>query len=188
MVATVIARDVLGLKVVQSGSIAGDHDRSKQVPEAAADFTTLVRDVQGYALYSTLRELFEERRKGTFKDDSKGGLEFSSKEMEWSAERFHKLLTERTEAVSLSLWRIMGLTKVLRRLLIDAEERQDWWPARANLGKRLQSLCDWLEREIGLDRIQNFKAEAFKGAHKDFFNFLPAVKAGLQDFHARRPQ
>jgi glycosyltransferase involved in cell wall biosynthesis/SAM-dependent methyltransferase len=182
MVATIIARDVLGLKVVQSDSIAGDHDRSKVVPEAAADFATLVRDVQGYALYSTLRELFEERRKGTFKDNSTGGLEFSMTEMEWSAERFHKLLTERTEAVSLSLWRIMGLTKVLRRLLKDAEQRQAWWPARANLGNHLQSLCDWLEREIGFDRIQKFKDEVFKVTQKDWCNFLAAFKAGLERF------
>ena len=187
--------------------IALYHNRSR-VPPGDLDVERIVDDVRGYATFSALQDTLEATSEGTPEDiieDAPGvftapdglGIDLAEGAIERFVYLVRKYLQERLAAFRLSFYRILGLKRVLRRLVDDEEI---WWreeryrDARA----RLRTFCDRLDRfytmEV-LNRIER-EAETLQGpqirefldqlpkeieAHRNRLSKSPALERGIED-------
>jgi hypothetical protein len=174
MVATILSKECGKLKAVRSWSVSGLHDR-KQNADGQGDFGPLVADVQGYALYSTLHKLFEDRRQHDTADCA-AVLDFSQEEVESTARLFQKLLQERTEALTLSFWRARGLAKTLRRLCAAGKSNGKWWCLQTDLVRHVLQLCDRVEAMFTAANVEDFRKKVFKLGKSDWREFLASLK------------
>ena len=186
MVATILGKACGQLKVVRSWSISGQHDR-KHNTQGKADFDPLVADVQGFALYSALRELFEQRKKTAAKQ-TVAVLDFSAEEVEATAHLFQKYLEERTEAITLSFWRSRGIAKALRRLCAAAKNNGKWWGQQPDLIAHVLKLCDWVENVFAPASVEDFRQRVVKLGPADWRDFLAGLKSRALRFEVKLKQ
>ena len=178
--------------------IALYHNRSR-VPPGELDVDRVVDDVRGYATFSALQDTIEAPvdASGAFTEMDGLGIDLAEEAIERFTVLVHKYLEERLAAFRLSFYRILGLKRVLRRLVDDEDI---WWreeryrDARA----RLRTFCDRLDRfytmEV-LNRIER-EAEALQGpqirefldqlpkeieAHRNRLSKSPALERGIED-------
>ena len=179
--------------------IALYHDRSR-VPPGKLDVERIVDDVRGYATFSALQDTLEttpEDAPGVFTAPDGLGIDPA----EGSSDRFtglvRKYLEERLAAFRLSFYRVLGLKRVLRRLVDDEEV---WWreeryrTARA----RLRTFCDRLDRYYKMEVLSSIEREAKAleaprirafldqlpkeiEAHRSRLSKSPALARGIED-------
>ena len=179
--------------------IALYHDRSR-VPPGELDVERIVDDVRGYATFSALQDTLEttpEDVPGVFTAPDGLGIDPA----EGSSDRFtglvRKYLEERLAAFRLSFYRVLGLKRVLRRLVDDEEV---WWreeryrTARA----RLRTFCNRLDRYYTMEVLSSIEREARAleaprirafldqlpkeiEAHRSRLSKSPALARGIED-------
>lgn len=122
MIWALLNRYAGGRRIV-SATLPVRHDRSDE-PPVGLDFTRLLPDIRGYALYSALEDVLVRRRERRLRDgvgaEQPDDLKFREADLEYAVARFRKYLTERTAALILSCWRIQGLCKAIARLATPA--------------------------------------------------------------------
>ena len=158
-----------GRRVV-SLSFALYHDRS-HAPVGALDVERIVDDVRGYAMFSALRDT-----PGAFATADDRGIALATGEIEGLTALVRKYLEERLAAFRLSFHRIVGLKRVLRRLVNDEEV---WWKGEWHRCARMRFLefCDRLDRSYTkevLDRIERESKELGPLEIREFLDRLPA--------------
>lgn len=118
---------------VEAAPFAVYHDRSDaDVSEVAV--ATLVDDVRGYALYSTLADAVR----------AWPGLDGPHDEMSLLArDRYQKYLVERTAAFVLSFHRARGAARAVRRLLADPD---GWWSTDPRVRPHAEGLSAFADR------------------------------------------
>jgi GT2 family glycosyltransferase/SAM-dependent methyltransferase len=117
---------------LEEATFAVFHDRSG-VDERELDVLSLIDDIRGYALYSTLRDLMERwpRLEGV-----------SDEAALFARDRYQKYLVERLAAFVLSFHRARGAARSVRACAVDASA---WWqtePAAQAQAARLAALAD----------------------------------------------
>ena len=173
--------------------IALYHDRSR-VPPGELDVERIVDDVRGYAMFSALQDLLDGSREqperrgrhrrlqvaledtpGVFTTPDGLGIELAEGAIRRFADLVHKYLEERLAAFRLSFYRILGLKRVLRRLVDDEEV---WWKEERyrDVGTRLRTFCDRLDRSYTMEVLNRIEREA-KALHdpqiREFLDQLP---------------
>ena len=157
--------------------IALYHDRSRVLP-GKLDVERIVDDVRGYATFSALQDVLDDARgqpesKGRHRrlrdapEDTPGefttpdglGIELAEGAIERFTDLVHKYLEERLAAFRLSFYRILGLKRVLRRLVDDEEAwwREEWY---RNAGTRLRTFCDRLDRYYTMEVLNRIERES----------------------------
>ncbi|HET9625556.1 MAG TPA: glycosyltransferase [Kofleriaceae bacterium] len=128
---------------IEEADFAVFHDRSN-LDEHALDVPSLVDDIRGYALYSTLRDLTERWP----------GLQDTSDEASlFARERYQKYLGERLAAFVLSFHRARGAARTVRACAMDPDA---WWsaePAAAQLAAFADRVLTQLEPRV-VERVQ----------------------------------
>ena len=192
MIWTLLQERCFGRRVA-TVPIALYHDRSR-VPPGELDVKRIVDDVRGYAMFSALQDLLDDargqpERKGRHRklqvavEDTPGeftvtdglGIELAEGAIERFADRVHKYLEERLAAFRLSFHRILGLKRVLRRLVDDKEVW--WWEEQyRNARTRLRTFCDRLDRSYTMEVLNRIERES-KALHdpriREFLDHLP---------------
>ena len=120
---------------VEAAPFAVYHDRS-DADASDLDVATLVDDVRGYALYSTLADAV----------CTWPGLEGPHDEMSlFARERYQKYLVERTAAFVLSFHRAHGAARAVRRMLAEPEA---WWNADPQMRAHAEGLTAFADRVL----------------------------------------
>ena len=214
MIWTLLQERCFGRRVA-TVPIALYHDRSR-VPPGELDVERIVDDVRGYATFSALQDVLDDARgqpesKGRHRkpqvavEDTPGvftvtdglGIELAEGAIERFAELVHKYLEERLAAFRLSFHRILGLKRVLRRLVDDEEV---WWREEQyrDAGTRLRKFCDRLDRYYTMEVLNRIEREAKAlqeprirefldqlpkeiEAHRNRLSKFPALARGIED-------
>ena len=150
------------------------------------DFTTMELDLLGYAFYSSLRDLLEQKAEQLSKKEnpSRGRnlLMFSDEEIERALELYRMYLAERLAAFELNIIRIKGLVSALKPFCqaTENENRGLWW---------LRSL-DIREDTIALRKFVEAVESIFTDAQfNEFKERVGQVDArAIEDFLRRLPQ
>lgn len=122
---------------VEAVPFAVYHDRS-DADAGELDVATLVDDIRGYALYSTLADAVR----------AWPGLDGPRDEMSlFARERYQKYLVERTAAFVLSFHRAHGAARAVQRALADPHA---WWNADPQMRGRAGGLTAFADRILGV--------------------------------------
>ena len=195
--------------------IALYHDRSRVLP-GKLDVERIVDDVRGYAMFSALQDLLDDARgqserkgrhrrlqvalegtPGVFATPDGVGIELAERVIERFVDLVHKYLEERLAAFRLSFYRVLGLKRVLRRLVDDEEV---WWKEERDrdAGTRLRTFCDRLDRSYTMEVLNRIEREAKAlhdpqirvfldqlpkeiEAHRNRLSKSPALARGIED-------
>ena len=120
-----------GCKVV-SAPLPIRQDRGT-VNTISPDFETLIQDIQGYALYSSLHDVFlrktQERQRDGKRPDSHRLLKLDDEDQVDALRRYAKYIRERSRSFELSFLRITGVVCGLRHFCDPkfAGAKQAWW-------------------------------------------------------------
>jgi len=137
---------------VEEAPFAVFHDRS-DLDEGGFDVPSLVDDIRGYALYSTLSDLVKRWPTLDQLPDEAGLL---------ARDRYQKYLVERSAAFVLSFHRARGAARVVRAM---ATAPDAWWQAESEARNQAVRLVAFAERVLALlepdlvERIQTAIAE-----------------------------
>ena len=214
MIWTLLQERCFGRRVA-TVPIALYHDRSRVLP-GKLDIERIVDDVRGYATFSALQDVLDDARgqpesKGRHRklqvaiEDTPGvftvtdglGIGLTERMIERFAELVHKYLEERLAAFRLSFHRILGLKRILRRLVDDEEI---WWREERyrNAGTRLRTFCDRLDRYYTMEVLNSIERDARAlqdpqirefldqlpkeiEAHRNRLSKFPALARGIED-------
>jgi glycosyltransferase involved in cell wall biosynthesis/SAM-dependent methyltransferase len=148
------------------------------------DFQTMELDLWGFAFYSSLRDLLEQKAERLERagSPSRGRhlLTFSGEEIGQAVDLFRNHLARRLAAYELNFIRIMGLVSALKPLCQPAgdEEGAPWWIRRADFREDASTLRRFLaalESTFTASRLQEFKDRVSRvdaGAIEDFLGRL----------------
>ena len=179
--------------------IALYHDRSR-VPPGELDIERIVDDVRGYATFSALQDTLEttpEDAPGVFTAPGGLGIDLAEGSIERFTDLVRKYLEERLAAFRLSFYRVLGLKRILRRLVDDEEV---WWREERyrNARARLRTFCDCLDRFYTMEVLSSIECEARAleapqirefldqlpkeiEAHRSRLSKSPALARGIED-------
>ncbi len=131
MVWSLLNRFVGGCKIVKA-PLPIRHDRGA-VTSPKPDFKTLAQDIRGFALYSSLHDVFVQkgqRRQREGKNPyGRDNLGFNDDDIARATKLYVKNLRERSRAFELSFIRVMGIVSALRRFYDknSTDCSQAWW-------------------------------------------------------------
>ena len=161
----------------------------RQIRRAASglqfDFKTMELDVLGFAFYSALRDLMEQRADRLEKEGSPSRgrhlLTFSIEEIEDASNLFSNYLAQRLDAFELSFIRIMGLVSALKPLCQPAggKERAPWWLGAADCSEDALTLRRFVTdlgsifTEARMDEFRERVGRVDAGAIEGFLRRLP---------------
>lgn len=156
---------------IEEAPFAVFHDRTDAV-EGEFDVATLVDDIRGYALYSTIRDVTE--RWPLFQGPND--------EMSLAArERYQKFLMERTAAFVLSFHRARGAARTVRRMVGDPCA---WWNSVPEVREHCEGLAAFATRVLAaldgsiLDRVRAAIADT---APLQIAEYVRSLRARLED-------
>ena len=171
--------------------IALHHDRSR-VPPEELDIERVVDDIRGYAMFSALQD-----SPGLLTVTDDQGIDLDRGQIEDCAKLTNKYLEERLAAFSLSFHRIIGLKRVVRRLVDDGDV---WWQKEQHREARtwLRMFCDRLDHIYKMEVLNRIErgAKALKApqvcefleklpkeieAHRNRLSKLTALTHGIED-------
>ncbi len=183
MVWSLLNKFVGGREIVQS------HLPVRQIraamPNHVPDFDTLAQDIWGYALYSSLGDVLEEKAQSRLENGASPYgqelLHFDDDEIDKVVGLYRDFVRERVNAFEMSFIRTIGLLSALhsffRRNPVDAPI--PWWldlPEYADTADRLRDFIETLEvvySEARLDSFRQRMATVDIGAIKQFCKNLP---------------
>ncbi|MCK6544347.1 glycosyltransferase [Myxococcota bacterium] len=176
-----------GRRVVRA-PIPVRHDRTRDVPDGL-DLERLVPDIQGYAVYSALDDLLQDRRRRRLHAGQgaqhRDALDFDAQDLAFALERSQKYLDERLAAFSSSFWRSMGLARAMRTF-VERLPESSWLraPERRAVIDGLLTFVAHLEQQFTrerLDDVTRMVRELDGAAVQRFFEGLPrAIEAHAQ--------
>ena len=189
MISSILHRYHKG-RSIRKAPIPVRQDRST-VAADRLDLDKLLDDVRGYALYSALHDLLQQRQeqrhragRGRERDD----LDFTSRDMGFAIRRFRKYVAERTAAFTSSFHRVVGLVGTIRRILDDPDA---WWsshePTRPAM-ERLQAFLCTVEREYGRDALAGFRERVGRIQDSEVRAFLQGLAGNIRTYGALDPE
>ena len=166
------------------------------VPRSEPDFATMERDIHGYALYSSLKDVL--RQKAQVRQDEgmlpwgRDLLEFGDSEIELAIRLYRRSLHERTVAFELSYIRIMGVVSAIRRLCQDdpSETQGPWWlkaEEYSEAAAKLRSFVDSLASAYLDAHLNDFKQRIAETDVTAIENFLSSLPKTVERHRANTP-
>ena len=166
------------------------------VPRSEPDFATMERDIHGYALYSSLKDLL--RQKAQVRQDEgmlpwgRDLLEFGDSEIELAISLYRRSLHERAVAFELSYIRIMGVVSAIRRLCQDdpSETQGPWWlkaEEYSAAAAKLRSFVDSLASAYLDAHLNDFKQRIAETDVTAIENFLRSLPKTVERHRANTP-
>ena len=194
MVWCLLNRFVGRRKVVQV-PLAVRQDRSS-VPPGEMDFEKLVQDIQGYALYSGLHDLFVEKAALRQREGKTGYgpelLKFSDADLDFAVGRFRKYLEERLSAFELGFIRISGLLRSFHRY-VDRESNSDrsfWWLDLEEYRETVNDLRDFVANVVRMysdSALQLVKEKCLKLDVEQVRDYFEDLRTKVEDYRAATP-
>ena len=168
--------------------------RQKREADVEADkhIDTLISDIRGHALFSSLRDLLlrksEERESQGLIVHSPELLDFGDAEIEETVARYTDYLEERTHTFEMNFLRVKGLLSALLRFYDqgDTARMRPWWldPSEdSEVAHRLRMFAESVESiytQENLDDIERRILEGDKQPVADFLRKLPNTVAGYR--------
>ena len=175
-------------RVVVKVPIAVYQDRGGE-PVGPLDLDKLCRDIQGYAVYSALEDLFlaklEERRElGHAGLPELGAL--ADEDVAFVTSRFRKYLRERAAAFSLSFHRAAGLARAMRRYVEPTAAGSYWWlrdDASTDVVGALTKFVHLLSQQYDLSQLAPLQLRIGEVSDAVVRHYLAEL---VQDMAARR--
>jgi SAM-dependent methyltransferase len=161
--------------------LAVRQDRRDQ-PAGQLDLEKLVKDIQGYALYSALEDVLLEQHEGARWDTDEPLPGLDGVDAAHLERRMQKYLRERLAAFSLSFHRAAGLVRLLGGFIGEPPSRAPWWlsdPGCAGSVAELRRLLDRLRSEYDLRRLRDFENEVSAVGPDVVGRFLDQLRADL---------
>ena len=149
MVWSLLNRYISDRTIVQL-SLPITHDRSFiKNKEFSLDFDKLREDIQGYAVYSSLFDIFRKKVQdrqffGRKRYDEKF-MTFTEKEKEEFVRLYKKYFTERYIAFELSVFRILGILKMVKLRYLNKSNNSPWWLESEKYLKPVNKLKDFFQ-------------------------------------------
>ncbi len=185
MVWSLLNRFAGGCRVAQAPLPIRQERRA--IANARPDFETMAQDIRGYALYSSLHDVFRRkahrRQRQGGEPYGRGFLDFDGHEIERAAGLYVKYVRERSRAFELSFIRVVGLVSALRpfydRSLTAGSSA--WWldsPGHDAQAACLRSFVEKLESVYTQERLDEFKrrvSEVDTGAIEQYLRNLPEI-------------
>ncbi len=186
MVWALLNRFAGGRRIVRS-AMAVRQDRSHDVVNGL-DLGRLVPDIQGYALYSSLQDVLERRRKARLRDgrgaETGDDLALTEADLDYGERQFRKYLEERRSAFALSYWRCRGLARELHDLTDPTRNPEAFYhrdPDYADAVAALRSFTDHVRDEYGLDQLRAIGERLERvemGKVREFLGALRGARGG----------
>lgn len=196
MVWSLLNRFVGGRRVV-SAPIPIRQDRSNATI-GGFDFDTLSQDIHGYAVYSTLHDLFMQRAhrrqlagKPAYGPDL---LAFGPDDIETAERSFQKHVTERVSAFELSYLRIIGLLKALHKFTqADSQipEGLAWWLTDDDFADAVDSIRSLTRRLSDIytdDNLDKFRRRVQNYDIKEIRKFYTSLSAMAEEYRVCLPK
>ena len=190
MVWSLLNRFVAGRGVVQAPLPV----RQKREADVEADkyIDTLISDIRGHALFSSLRDLLlrksEERESQGLIVHSPELLDFGEAEIEETVARYTDYLEERTHTFEMNFARVKGLLSALLRFYDqgDTARMRPWWldPSEdSEVAHRLRMFAESVESIYTQENLDDIKRRILEGDKQpvaDFLRKLPNTVAGYR--------
>ena len=165
--------------------------RQQRVADIKADqhIDTLINDIRGHALFSSLRDLLlrksKERQSQGLIVHSPDLLRFDKSEIEEVVAYYAEYLKERTHAFEMSFLRVKGLLSALRRFCeqSDTADLRPWWLDSSEDSEDVRRLRTFVESpesiytQENLDLIKRRVLQDDKQAIRHFLRELPGTVA-----------
>ena len=187
MVWSLLNRFIGGCKIVQA-PLPIRQDRGA-ITGARPDFRTLDRDIRGFALYSSLHDVFLQkaqiRQRQGKSPYGRGLLDFDDDDIKLAIRLYGKYVRERSRAFELSFLRIVGIVSVLRRFYEPdlPDDPPSWWlgsPKHDSSVARLRSFVETLESIYTQAQLEEFRqrvSEIDTGPIQQYLRTLPETVA-----------
>ncbi|UCE74561.1 MAG: class I SAM-dependent methyltransferase, partial [Methanomassiliicoccales archaeon] len=192
MVWCLLNRYITGRKVIEV-PIPVRQDRS-YIAEEKLDFNKLMEDIQGYAVYSSLQDVFLEKVKErqlvgekTYGDEL---LNFNSEDIELALYKFDKYLNERTLAFELSYLRIVGLLSQFKKYTDKKNKNKYWWLNNGlyeNTCKILQEFIESLNNEYKEGSLIEFREKVENVNKKIIRSYFKQLKESVNRYKSNQP-
>ena len=159
--------------------------RDKEDP----DFDKLARDMHGYAMYSSLHDIFKQKA-DILHYQGKDGFgpklhEFNDADIELGKTQFEKYLRERCTAFELSYLRIMGLVQALKKYYQPESSSKYWWFKDQSCLEAIESLRKFnekVQRIYTLDNLQKFKESIQRTDTKNVLEFFKELRNIVKEY------
>ena len=187
MVWSLLNRFVGGCKIVQAPLPVRQVRRATL--DAGPDFHTLVQDIRGYALYSSLHDVLrdraQERQRRGEPPYSRRLLVLDDDHIERAIRLYGKYIRERSRAFELSFLRVMGIISALRCFYRrdDSDGTAAWWletPEHRASVARLRRFVEVLESICADEQLYEFMqglAEVETAQVEQYLRTLPETAA-----------
>ena len=184
MIWTLLQERCFGRRVA-TVPIALYHDRSRVLP-GELDVDRVVDDVRGYATFSALQDTIEAPvdASGAFTEMNGLGIDLAEEAIERFTKLVDKYLEERLAAFRLSFHRVLGLKRILRRLVDDEEVwwREEWY---RDARTRLRTFCDRLDSFYTIEVLNRIEREAGALQPPQIREFLEQLPKEIQAHRSR---
>ena len=187
MIWSLFNRFIGGCKIVKA-PLPIRQDRG-EIVGSGPDFGTLAQDIHGYALYSSMHDIFlqkTQRRQREGKSPyGRGLLDFGDADVVRAIGLYRKYIRERSRSFELSFHRIVGTISALRPFY-DREiagNHPPWWlgsPEHDASVARLRSFVETLESiytQAQLDEFKQIVPEIDADSIEQYFRSLPDIAA-----------
>lgn len=164
------------------------------VKEGILDFNKLVEDIQGYAIYSSLQDVFLEKAKERQLIGEKTYgyelLKFSNDDIDFALTKFDKYLNERTLAFELSFMRIIGLLNSFKKYINKRNRKKYWWLNDKYCNDTCLKLKDFiknLENEYNEEMLFNFRKNVEKVDREIIRKYFENLEEYIEKYRSSQP-
>ena len=187
MIWSLLNRFIGGCKIVKA-HLPVRQDR-QEIVGAGPDFGTLAQDIRGYALYSSMHDVFLQKTRRRQREGKsgygRGLLDFDDDDIEQAIGLYRKYVRERSRAFELSFLRIVGAISALRPFYDRdiADSQSPWWlgsPEHDASVAGLRSFVGTLESiytQAQLDEFKQHVSEIDTDSIEKYFRSLPEIAA-----------
>ncbi len=159
--------------------------------EFKIDFETLKEDIQGYAIYSSLKDIFrkkvQENQYYAKKRNDKNNMHFTEDEKNDFIKFYHKYILERYIAFELSVFRINGIIKMIKNkyLKLRKEDNTYWWnaPEFKPILTKFVRFINILDKNYKNLDLKNFKEEILEVSEGILEKYCSNMFKDVLDFY-----
>ena len=194
MVWSLLNRFVAGRSVVHA-PLPVRQEREADI-EADQHIDTLISDIRGHALFSSLRDLLllksEERESHGLIVHSPELLDFGEAEIEETVARYTDYLEERTHTFEMNFMRVKGLLSALRRFYDHGvtSRMRPWWldPSEdSEVAHRLRMFAESVESIYTQENLDDIKRRLFQGEIESVGDFFRKLSDAVARYRLHTP-
>ena len=188
MIWALVNRSIFNKRIIEV-QIPVRQDRS-YVKTNELDLEKLVSDITGYALYSALEDVLNNRQDRTFNLSSENPV-FSREDVTLFNHKVHKYIEERFAAFRLNYYRIKGLLKSIDNMLIQLKQvwiTSDLYPQLECAIEKFESFLHQIEEQYQENLPSVIKSRIYELSDSEISSFpselISAIKSYQETFES----